>query len=79
MEKRFEAATFEKGDLILNVNVSPGEKTAWLSLNEMSALFERDKSVISRHIKNIFAEGELNESRTVAKKMQRSKARAARP
>ena len=67
MERRFEAATFEKGDLILNVNVSPGEKTAWLSLNEMSALFERDKSVISRHIKNIFAEGELNESRTVAK------------
>lgn len=34
-------------------------ETAWLSLNQMAEMFQRDKSVISRHIKNIFQEGEL--------------------
>lgn len=39
----------------------------WLSLNEICLLFGRDKSVISRHIKKIFKEGELTEKETVAK------------
>jgi len=39
----------------------------WLSLNQMSDLFGRDKSVISRHIRNVFAEGELESSSVVAK------------
>jgi hypothetical protein len=42
-------------------------ETVWLSLNQMSDLFERDKSVISRHIRNIFEEGELDHMSTVAK------------
>ena len=42
-------------------------ETFWLSLNQMASLFERDKSVISRHLKNIYAEGELEFSSTVAK------------
>ena len=37
------------------------------SLEQMSELFQRDKSTISRHIKNIFAEGELNRGSVVAK------------
>jgi hypothetical protein len=41
--------------------------TVWLSLGQMSTLFERDKSVISRHIRNIFEEGELQADGTVAK------------
>ena len=41
--------------------------TVWLSLEQMSELFQRDKSTISRHIKNIFAEGELNRGSVVAK------------
>jgi hypothetical protein len=45
---------------------SVGE-TCWLSLNEISALFGRDKSVISRHIKGIFGSGELDRTSTVAK------------
>ena len=40
--------------------------TVWLSLDQMSELFQRDKSTISRHIKNIFQEGELTEESTVA-------------
>jgi hypothetical protein len=41
--------------------------TVWLSLNQMAELFHRDKSVISRHIRNIFEEGELHSDATVAK------------
>ncbi len=44
------------------------EETVWLTLNQMSELFGRDKSVLSRHLKNIFKEGELDEVTTVAKK-----------
>lgn len=43
------------------------DETVWLSLNQMSDLFERDKSVISRHIRNVFEEGELDSLSTVAK------------
>ena len=41
--------------------------TAWLSLNQMAELFQRDKSVISKHIRNVFDEGELQPEATVAK------------
>jgi hypothetical protein len=41
-------------------------ETVWLSLNQMADLFQRDKSVISRHIKNVFEEGELVRSSVVA-------------
>ncbi len=42
-------------------------ETAWLSLNQMTELFQRDKSVISRHIHNVYSEGELSPDSTVAK------------
>ncbi|MCJ7600125.1 MAG: virulence RhuM family protein [Desulfobulbaceae bacterium] len=41
-------------------------ETCWLSLNQLAELFQRDKSVISRHIKNIFDEGELARESVVA-------------
>jgi len=41
--------------------------SVWLSLNQMAELFQRDKSVISRHIRNVFGEGELSPEATVAK------------
>ena len=41
--------------------------TVWLSIDQMAELFQRDKSTISRHIKNIFAEGELERASVVAK------------
>jgi hypothetical protein len=43
-----------------------GDKV-WLNLNQLSELFGRDKSVISRHLRNIYQDGELNEMATVAK------------
>ena len=42
-------------------------ETVWLSLNQLADLFQRDKSVISRHIKNVFEEEELDPAATVAK------------
>ena len=42
-------------------------ETVWLSLNQIADLFERDKSVISRHLRNIFKTGELQRNRVVAK------------
>jgi len=42
-------------------------ETVWLSLNQMVDLFQRDKSLICRHIKNVFVEGELSAGSTVAK------------
>ncbi|MBI4023428.1 MAG: virulence RhuM family protein [Verrucomicrobia bacterium] len=42
-------------------------ETVWLSLNQLAELFQRDKSVISRHINNVFDEGELRREATVAK------------
>lgn len=40
--------------------------TVWLSIDQMAELFQRDKSTISRHIKNIFTEGELKREAIVA-------------
>ena len=51
----------------LTIDVRFQGETAWLSLNQMAELFQRDKSVISKHIKNAFAEGELRTEATVAK------------
>ena len=47
---------FTDGDFSLEVNVSPEEGTVWLSLRDICMLYERDKSVISRHIKNLLNE-----------------------
>jgi hypothetical protein len=41
-------------------------ETAWLSLGQLAELFQRDKSVVSKHIKNLFREGELDRNRVVA-------------
>lgn len=49
------------------ISVHLDKETVWLSLSQMSELFERDKSVISRHINNIFKENELTRSSVVAK------------
>lgn len=58
-----EVIIFENQEVKLEVNLK--DDTVWLSLEQISQLFGRDKSVISRHIKNIFDENELDDS-TVA-------------
>ena len=54
----------------VRVEVTFENNTFWLSLNQISELFERDKSVISRHLKNIFKAEELSYTATVAKMQQ---------
>ena len=49
------------------INVQLDEETVWLNLSQMVDLFERDKSVISRHINNVFKEKELDRNSVVAK------------
>lgn len=56
---------FESGDQPVQVRLE-GE-TAWLSLQQLAELFERDKSVISRHLRNIYDSGELTREATDAK------------
>lgn len=53
------------GDIKLDVNLE--NETVWLSLEQMSKLFGRDKSVISRHIRHVFEEEELEIEKVVAK------------
>lgn len=64
---KFELIKFKNGELELDVNDSPNENTVYLSLDEMTVLFGRDKSVISRHIKNVFIQDNLDENQVVAK------------
>lgn len=56
---------FESGDQPVQVRLE-GE-TVWLSLQQLAELFGRDKSVISRHLRNIYATEELSREATVAK------------
>ena len=65
----------EKADMIIyttedgltKVETTFDGDTVWLSIDQMAELFQRDKSTISRHIKNIFIEGELQRDSVVAK------------
>ena len=65
----------DKGQIILyqtqdgesKIEVTLANETVWLSADQMAELFQRNKSTISRHIKNVFEEGELNKEVVVAK------------
>ena len=46
-------------DGLTKIETTFEDDTVWLSIDQMAELFQRDKSTISRHIKNIFEEGEL--------------------
>ena len=57
---------YQTDDGNTNIDVRLENETVWLSLDLMSDLFQRDKSTVSRHIKNIFSEGELVRKSVVA-------------
>ncbi len=50
----------------VRVDVKLERETVWLNLNQIAALFGRDKSVVSRHLHNVFREKELDRNSTVA-------------
>jgi len=55
----------EDGQSLLEVQL--GEETVWLTQAQMVGLFQRDQSVISRHLRNVFKEGELEEESNMQK------------
>jgi len=57
---------FKTEDGKVSVDTRFDDESAWLSLDQMAELFERDKSTISRHIRNVFDEGELVRDSVVA-------------
>lgn len=62
-----EVVVYEAPDGEVRVDVRLERETVWLSLGQMTELFGRDKSVISRHLRNVFASGELDREAVVAK------------
>ena len=54
-------------DETIRLEVRMGEETVWLTQQQMAELFQRDQSVIARHIRNIYKEEELKEEGTYAK------------
>jgi prophage maintenance system killer protein len=67
MEHAGEIVMYQMADGRTSIDVKLENETVWLSLNQMASLFGRDKSVISKHISNVFEEHELDRNSVVAK------------
>ena len=65
-QNRGEIVIYTNPDGTIQTDVKLFDETLWLSLNQIALLFGRDKSVISRHVKNVFAGDELAKDSTVA-------------
>jgi prophage maintenance system killer protein len=66
MEERGNIVFYQAGPEMDQIEVKLENETVWLNLNQIASLFGRDKSVISRHLKNVFQE-ELNRESVVVK------------
>ena len=58
---KYELVKFVNDNLELEINISPKEETIWMDKEQIALLFDRDRTVISRHIKKLFNDGELIE------------------
>ena len=67
MDNQFEFLVYRTAEEDISINAVVKDETIWLTQKAMGELFGVDKSSISRHLKNIFAEGELQEEVVVAK------------
>ena len=66
MESKGEIVIYQTQDGTTQLDVRLDGETVWITQDQMTQLFQRDKSTISRHIKNIFEDGELDENSVVA-------------
>ena len=66
-EEQRNIAIYQSADGKMQIDVHLQEQTIWLSLDQISSLFQKDKSTISRHIKNVFLSEELDKESVVAK------------
>jgi len=67
MEHNSNILMYATEDGITKIEVTFENETVWLSIDQMAELFQRDKSVIGKHIRNIFSEGELEKKSVWAK------------
>lgn len=67
MENNFNFLIYQTAEENVSVNALVKDETIWLTQKAMAELFDVDKSSVSRHLKNIFNEGELDEKVVVAK------------
>lgn len=65
-ENKGQILLYQTVDGESRIEVTLCNDTVWLTLDQMAALFQRNKSTISRHIKNVFESGELQENSVVA-------------
>ena len=68
-----EMVIYQTEDGKASVDVMLENETVWLTQEQMATLYDRDRSVIAKHIRNIFEEGELDESLVCAKFAQPKK------
>lgn len=66
MSNTGEILLYQTADGVSKIEVTLVNETVWLTLDQMAELFQRNKSTISRHVKNIFECGELDENVVVA-------------
>ena len=66
MKQHGEVLIYTTEDGLAKIETNFDGDTVWLSLDQMAELFQRDKSTISRHVRNVFAEGELVRESVVA-------------
>jgi hypothetical protein len=67
MDNHGEIVIYQTEDGLTKIDVNMQNETVWLSLDQMAELFQRDKSVIGKHVRNIFKEGELDKKFSVGK------------
>ena len=67
MDNKGEIIIYQTEDGMTKLNVNLQDETVWLTIEQMAELFDRNKSTISRHIKNVYEEKELMYEATVAK------------
>jgi len=66
-KKHSDFILFKTEDEKISVDVRFEDETVWLTQDQMATLFERDRTVIVKHIANIFSEGELDEKSNMQK------------
>ena len=66
MKNKNQLIIYKTEDGKIKIETHFENESVWLSIEQVAELFQRDRSVISRHIKNIFSEGELEENMVCA-------------
>ena len=67
IQKQFEMILYQTDDENVSVNAMIKDETMWLTQKSMAALFDVEVPAINKHLKNIYEEGELQESSTISK------------